>query len=308
MKKRRDTVELLNNKRITRGAGAEVSKSSSSNAAGKKRMRDDDDDDGEGAAADPPRQIIPEPFLLHLLESFAEMCLLLETGSIENPRPDWECIVHRDLKPANIFMDSPSGRYPSYPQPRLGDFGIALITSATDTLNPIAYTGEGTPGWRGPEQLAMVDATTGQAFPPVGRLAGPTDVWALGAIVIYMMNRELNNTMFGEGELGQARVEEASAAFYSEQIVQLVERCTIYKPADRITAVELLKAVRAHTAGSDIRSRVLDADDATNALRFVPVQEGYRIGFAVIRQATPAPPSAAAAAEKPKGNGNQRRK
>jgi len=79
-----------------------------------------------------------------------------------------EGIVHRDLKPTNVLMTA-TGR------PRVGDLGLArdLGSAARLTASSIAL---GTPAFMAPEQL--------RGSFPVGP---PADVWALGAILHWLL-------------------------------------------------------------------------------------------------------------------------
>lgn len=92
-----------------------------------------------------------------------------------------EQIVHRDIKPENVYLTSPNnqgeGPYPDYPRPILGDFGLGILTSHNDPLNPLTYNGrEGTPGYMPPEMFPMHDSDTWQVD-PVGELNSATNVW-----------------------------------------------------------------------------------------------------------------------------------
>ena len=60
-----------------------------------------------------------------------------------------------DLKSASTW--------PMYPQPKLGDFGLAIETWDNDDLNPLVYNlGAGTLGYFPPEQRRYEDRQTGE--------------------------------------------------------------------------------------------------------------------------------------------------
>jgi eukaryotic-like serine/threonine-protein kinase len=72
-------------------------------------------------------------------------------------------VVHRDLKPQNVLLAADG--------PRLIDFGIALIDSASRLTGTGLVLG--TPGYMAPEQLKGLGATTA------------SDVFSLGAVLAY---------------------------------------------------------------------------------------------------------------------------
>ena len=80
-------------------------------------------------------------------------------------------IVHRDLKPSNgktllieifsnwnnhsmntVFLGQENAEkgFPFYPVTKVGDFGLAVMTSDRDTNNPNAYRGAGSEGYMAP--------------------------------------------------------------------------------------------------------------------------------------------------------------
>ena len=210
---------------------------------------------GKRQKEEPPEDFVPEPFLWSLLETLTEACLLLESGAVEEDEAiaDWESIVHRDIKPGNIFLDTPRDDiYPSYPHPILSDFGIAVMTSDDDPLNPNFYNAlDGTQGWMPPEMMPMVDKETWQPA-RVSKLGAKTNVWGIGGIVITLMNKdkllfEVKKKEFTQGVAEQPVINASAINKYSEQLVRLVRQCTSYWPRDRPDLRALRRRIRRRT-------------------------------------------------------------
>ena len=80
-------------------------------------------------------------------------------------------IVHRDLKPSNVLVSSEL-------RPKVLDFGIALDTSALESLETAVY--RGTPAYSAPEQISR----------PV-KIFPATDVFALGVLLYQLLTDAL---------------------------------------------------------------------------------------------------------------------
>jgi outer membrane protein assembly factor BamB len=136
-------------------------------------------------------------------------------------------VVHRDLKPANVLLGADG--------PRVIDFGIAH--PADGTRITAAGGMIGSPGYMAPEQLMGPDGPTGPA----------TDVFALGAVLVYATT--------GEGPFGRAAVpvllyrlgheEPRLDALPDAALRDLVAHCLRREPAARPTATAVLDALTA---------------------------------------------------------------
>jgi eukaryotic-like serine/threonine-protein kinase len=129
-------------------------------------------------------------------------------------------VVHRDLKPANVFLSAGG--------PLIGDFGIA---HALDTTH-ITGTGlvPGTAAYLAPEQVG------GEPTGP------PADVYALGLMLLECLTgqREYPGTMV---EAAMARLTRPPRIpdDLPASLAHLLRRMTQREPADRPTAVEVLR-------------------------------------------------------------------
>ena len=132
---------------------------------------------------------------------------------------------------------------------------MAIQTFDRDLRNPIDFVGEeGTDTWQAPEQLPMMHRTTYEPNPAGWLLGAHTNVWAVGGIVIALMNRasSLRGTKVSDFVKGESQpvISEDVRDRYSDQLRNLVERCTQYWPDDRIGLKELLEEIREYT-GTD---------------------------------------------------------
>lgn len=87
-----------------------------------------------------------------------------------------KAVIHRDLKPANILVVEVDGK----PQPRIIDFGLAKALTpflSGESLNTLAGSFVGTPGYMSPEQ----------ADPGIQDVDTRSDVYSLGVVLYELL-------------------------------------------------------------------------------------------------------------------------
>ncbi|KAL1643704.1 hypothetical protein SLS58_004719 [Diplodia intermedia] len=112
--------------------------------------------------------LVPEPFIWYCFKVLTEVALVCWNGQASaTTAPGWEHIVNTDIKPDNIWLGAPDPTEPMewarrYPQPKVGDFGMAYRThNGLDDrnhedrerrrANPPDFQGFGTRGHMPPE-------------------------------------------------------------------------------------------------------------------------------------------------------------
>lgn len=108
----------------------------------------------------------PEEFLWQIFHGLANAVQTLEKGPFDDMAtgtrlPAGEAwLLHLDLKPENIFLDdpvdSPNYIFINYPTVKVGDFGIAQLSSPNDATNPTFLRYAGTEGYDPPVRLLHV--------------------------------------------------------------------------------------------------------------------------------------------------------
>jgi serine/threonine-protein kinase len=139
-----------------------------------------------------------------------------------------EGVVHRDVKSDNVLMDGE--------QPRLTDFGIALLRERTRLTSGDGRMG--TPAYMSPEQLE-------------GREVGPrSDVYSLGVVLYECLSGRLpyegKNMMqiIYAMARGEREPLEGVAPGASSWLIEVVKRCLAEAPGDRYErAAALSKAL-----------------------------------------------------------------
>ena len=183
-------------------------------------------------------RIIPEAFVWHVFIQLAEALAFIHYGygASSEKRKNWTRIIHRDLKPENVFLKWRPGstRYDSYPDVKLGDFGLAGVPSDPDHKDS---TYLGSYMWQGPE---------------IPLLTAKGDIWSLGAIIHAMAyegdppidqlpkawkNTKENRALWSKNPT--ARAPKPIDAIYSTQLSKWVDTTLELDPSDRITSLQL---------------------------------------------------------------------
>ncbi|KAJ9648237.1 hypothetical protein H2199_001090 [Coniosporium tulheliwenetii] len=197
---------------------------------------------------------IPEPFMWYVFEAMASALLVLHEGGAEVPVPKWTPILHLDLKPDNIFLALlDPDRFRPYPQPKLGDFGLAVELFNNDSGNPLDFQHRGTKDFMPPEQKAWSIPR-----PPIfAKVSEAADVFALGATMMCMIRKSddpVATTRDPRREVHQRgdkdKVSTLLVNIKSDHpwhaLAALVRPCLEYDPADRPKLRQLRDTIRAH--------------------------------------------------------------
>ncbi|KAM3425759.1 hypothetical protein BST61_g7690 [Cercospora zeina] len=199
---------------------------------------------------------IPIEFIIYTFKALIDCCLRMERGTVGKSPGEWEQIVHRDLKPANILLGLPRISFPSYPEPKITDFGLAVVTNPDDQVNPSLYNlGAGTQGYLPPEQLSFIDPTTREPVDDF-KLLAPTNVWGVGSIILCLLERSGLNIAtqpdYMPGGSWKYGVSDMARSMYSSDtdLLDMVDRCLAYNPAERPTPEELRNWIRKKIASN----------------------------------------------------------
>ncbi len=200
--------------------------------------------------------------------------------------------MSRDLKPDNIFLDYPQQwHYPQYPQPLLGDFGHATLASDVyETIyegNPEWYQGQGTNGFRAPEQRRTTD-TDPSAASDRWALSEKTNVFGVGLVLWCLIQpfEKPDEPSWAQGNLDPVLRIRSGHKSYSPELIGLINWCLRFNPDARPNFRELRDWIqpaiceRPPTLNRAAYMRSGTADANTRQAQSIQVgADRYQLGF-----------------------------
>eukprot|EP01050_Picozoa_sp_SAG11_P016203 SAG11_NODE_2182_length_3713_cov_8.308799_3_plen_315_part_01 len=160
-----------------------------------------------------------------------------------------EQIIVKDLETPNVLLEHVGGGGAAGGVTRvvITDFGIAVLEEGTITTR---MQFAGTPTYKAPEQFDEDD---------FGKVGYAADIWAFGCVLCAMLRggspwpRQMRDMEVMNAVLIKQQTPTAVKGT-PDQVVQLVQGCLAIKQADRPTAVELLRGLRAAAEATAMES------------------------------------------------------
>lgn len=238
---------------------------------------------------------IPEAWMWMAFSALVDCGLVLEQGGVRKKQIDFWQIIHRDMKPKNIFIDLPrDDDWPRYAQPKLGDFGLAIVTHPDDEENPELYLAAGTKGYRAPEQTQSRWKSDVMV-----KILSPANVWGIGRVMYDIVAHDAytGNIGYDHDAGGQPLLyfREGLKEHYSKALISMIKECMVHDPADRPLLQDLRSRIDSIMVGAapslkDAKEMggLLDymnaarkgnqKEDSVNDLGGLP-REAYKIGM-----------------------------
>ncbi|KAK3683279.1 hypothetical protein LTR37_020392 [Vermiconidia calcicola] len=197
---------------------------------------------GNKAHKKPMRYHFQTRTLWCIFERLTKAVCLMTHGHLPNdpkPKHEWVPIIHRDIKPDNIFLaaahDPASQPWRKIPEPKLGDFGLAVPSALAEKQRNCRI---GTEGWKAPEQ-EHYDTIEWRRH-DWNIQSGASDIWSLGRTMLCLMSLEQWPRQFQFDAGKQApQLSSEMEEIYPPQLRKLVHECLHVDPQKRIRVMKL---------------------------------------------------------------------
>lgn len=173
------------------------------------------------------------------------------------------------MDPPKVFLANPDpAENPFYPVAKLGDWGLAVETSISDTRNPRRYVGAGTRNYMAPEQRDTRDKGWNLSGPS-GRLSSYTNIWAIGAtmydlLTLHHVRKALYRGEIDEEGEGLGEIRTSKEPEYTDTLRHLVRLCLRPNPQNRPDIRQLQRVISASRSAFKEEGSKLRGEDQSN--------------------------------------------